>query len=489
MKKIIYINIIGVVTMLMGFVMSVDAQRAYTDQVKVTDVSTVKKGDVVILNMNIVVDELKIASNDMVSLVPVLKSNAGNESKTLPAVVIAGGRRDKIIRRNKSLKEAPIFAEEPQSVTLRKNGMPQTVSYQTQVPYESWMRDAHLTLDGSSSGCAACDLGSGQKLIAQNVLPKPYVPLYKVTYIEPEVEPVKNRADKYTAVLNFRVDKYNLDPNYMNNADILAETNRVVGKIMSDKDLTVSNFDIVGYASPEASVAHNKMLSENRAKAFADYLSKKFAWPRNRMDVKGYGEDWVMTRQLVAASNLPDKNEILNIIDTTPDPDARDAKLMQLSGGNTYRRMLNELYPKVRRTEYTVSYVARAFSVEEARKIIKTNPKLLSLNEMYLVAQSYPSDSKDFKQVFDIAARLYPDDPIAIVNSAAVDIEGGNNQAAIDRLMKIKDNPHAWNNLGVAYARIGDLQTAKNYFDKAAAQGDADAKTNLLELEKAENDK
>jgi hypothetical protein len=122
----------------------------------------------------------------------------------------------------------------------------------------------------------------------------------------------------------------------------------------------------------------------------------------------------------VVAFKLPDKNEILNIIDKTPDPDARDAKLMKLSGGETYRRMLSELYPKVRRTEYTVSYVARAFNVEEARKIIKTNPKLLSLNERYLVAQSYPADSKEFKEVFDIAARLYPDDPIAIVNSAAV---------------------------------------------------------------------
>jgi outer membrane protein OmpA-like peptidoglycan-associated protein len=482
MKKIIYI--IGVVAMLLGFVNSVNAQRTYIDQVKVSDASAVKKGDDVIFNMNIVLDELKIASNDMVMLVPVLKSNVGNESKTLPAIVIAGGRRDKIIRRNKSLNEPPLFPEEPQSVILRKNGTAQTVSYQTQVPFESWMRDAHLKLGGSSSGCANCDLGSGEKLIAQNVLPKPYVPVYKITYIEPEVEPVKNRADKYTAALNFRVDKYNLDPNYMNNADILAETNRVVSKIMNNKDLTVSNFDIVGYASPEASVAHNKMLAENRAKAFADYLSKKFGWPRNKMDVKGYGEDWEKTRQLVVAFNLPDKNEILNIIDKTPDPDARDAKLMKLSGGETYRRMLSELYPKVRRTEYTVSYVARAFNVEEARKIIKTNPKLLSLNEMYLVAQSYPADSKEFKEVFDIAARLYPDDPIAIVNSAAVDIEGGNNQAAIDRLMKIKENPHSWNNIGVAYARKGDISKAKEYFTKAAGEGDNDARVNLEELRK-----
>jgi len=70
------------------------------------------------------------------------------------------------------------------------------------------------------------------------------------------------------------------------------------------------------------------------------------------------------------------------------------------------------------------------------------------------------------------------------LNSAAADIEGGNNRAAIDRLNRIESDPRAWNNLGVAYVRLGDTAKAMEYFQRAAEQGDMDAKHNLEELEK-----
>jgi tetratricopeptide (TPR) repeat protein len=161
---------------------------------------------------------------------------------------------------------------------------------------------------------------------------------------------------------------------------------------------------------------------------------------------------------------------------------------MKLSNGQTYRTLLENYYPPLRRTDYTIAYNVRAFSVEEAKEVIRTNPKLLSLNEMYLVAQTYPENSKEFKEVFDIATRLYPNEPIAILNSAAADIEGGNHQAAIDRLNRIENDPRSWNNLGVGHARMSNPAKAKEYFEKAAARGDADAKANLEELNKTTKD-
>ena len=52
-------------------------------------------------------------------------------------------------------------------------------------------------------------------------------------------------------------------------------------------------------------------------------------------------------------------------------------------------------------------------------------------------------------------------------------------------MMKIGDSPKVWNNLGVAYARKGDISKAKEYFTKAAGEGDNDARANLEELRKA----
>jgi Flp pilus assembly protein TadD len=56
---------------------------------------------------------------------------------------------------------------------------------------------------------------------------------------------------------------------------------------------------------------------------------------------------------------------------------------------------------------------------------------------------------------------------------------------AIARMNRIGDNPKVWNNLGVAYARKGDFNKAREYFEKAASGGDNDARANLEELRKA----
>jgi tetratricopeptide (TPR) repeat protein len=186
----------------------------------------------------------------------------------------------------------------------------------------------------------------------------------------------------------------------------------------------------------------------------------------------------------VESSSLSDRQAILNIIDNVSNPDARDAELKKLSNGQTYRNLLNNFYPPLRRTEYVVAYNVRPFDVDEAREIIKTNPRLLSLNEMYLVAQSYPDGSTEFKEVFDIATRHYPESDIAILNSSSADIELDNIDAAIERMNKIADNPKVWNNLGVAYALKGDFVFAKQYFDKAVSYNDEDASVNIKELNK-----
>ena len=479
-KKNIYIVILAFISL--SF--TLNAQSRYLDLIKVENQAAVNENNMLLVYMDLVLDQVQLNTNEMITLTPVVTANGDTQSIALAPMIINGNRRQKMVERGLVLNNKNLFKQTPQSIIQRANGMPQVLHYSATVPFESWMSDASLSLQESVTGCAECDLGEGAELVAQRILPPAYVPVYKLTYIVPDVEPVKQREDTYSATLNFRVDKHNLDRNYMNNATILADVDNVVNGLMTNKDLTVSDFRIEGFASPEASVAYNKALAERRADSFADYLSKKFNVDKNRMKVSGFGEDWNKTREVIASSGIADKAEILRIINNVSNPDARDAELMKLSGGTTYQTMLREYYPKVRRTEYTVSYVARAFSVEEGKKVIKTNPKLLSLNEMYLVAQSYPADSKEFKEVFDIATRLYPNEPIAIINSAAADIEGGNNQAAIDRMQRIENDPRTWNNLGVAYARLGDFEKAKEYFNKAVARNDNDAVANTEELQK-----
>src|SRR5690554_5484380 len=459
------------------------SQTSYREGVTIDNSRAERQGGRLSVGMDIVLDGLNIRSNDMIVLTPVLVSNSGEAEAELPPVVVAGKRRSKVLERAIRLNNDTGLDGIPYDIVRRKNNASQQVAYDADLPLTEWMKDASLVLRESVTGCANCDEGGDFLALVPRVIPEDYVPSYKLTYIVPEVE-VKTLSDRHTATFNFVVDRWELLRDYKDNASKFNEVDRIVSDIRNNPDFEITEFAIDGYASPEASVPHNKMLAQNRANSFADYLVSKFGVERNRFTVTGHGEDWDGLRQAVAASSLGDRQAILDIIDNVPNPDARDAELMKLSNGETYRTLLNNYYPPLRRTEYVVAYNVRPFDVEEASEIIKTNPRLLSLNEMYLVAQQYPAGSIEFKEVFDIAARHYPDSDIAILNSASADIEGGNMDAAIERMSKIEDNPKAWNNLAVAYALKGDLQKAKQYFEKAVSANDADARANLEELSK-----
>lgn len=482
----------NIIYLIIAFFMAIPvawAQDVNLSGIVVENLSTVKQHDRLSVSFDISLDGLQVDRNDMLVLTPLLRSNDNNlDEVALEPVVVAGKKRNKILVRKEVLGEKRLVAGEPVAVVARKNNTSQSVHYAMEVPFRAWMQDASLSLVQEVSGCADCMSLGGAQLLAEHLLPlpkEPYRPVYKLTYIVPEAEAVKVRSDRHTATFNFVVNRWELRRDYKDNAAKLNEVDRIVNDIRDNPDFNITEFAIDGYASPEGGMAHNKMLAENRANAFADYLVSKFNVGRNRFTVTGHGEDWAELKKAVEASNISDRQAVLDIIDRVANPDARDAELKKLSGGGTYSTLLNDYYPPLRRTEYVVAYNVRGFNVDEAKEIIKTNPKLLSLNEMYLVAQTYPVESTEFSEVFDIAARLYPDSDIAILNSAAADIEGGNMEGAIARMQKVVDNPKIWNNLGVAHARKGEFDKAKEFFTKAVGQGDSDARANLEELRKA----
>ena len=71
-----------------------------------------------------------------------------------------------------------------------------------------------------------------------------------------------------------------------------------------------------------------------------------------------------------------------------------------------------------------------------------------------------------------------------MLNSAAADIQAGNYDAAIKRMEDSPSKDRMLNNLGLAYFRKGDVETAKAYFTQADQQGDADAQFNIEEINK-----
>jgi tetratricopeptide (TPR) repeat protein len=179
------------------------------------------------------------------------------------------------------------------------------------------------------------------------------------------------------------------------------------------------------------------------------------------------------------------KEEVLAIIDNYPLETERKAKLKQLQSGMPYQYLLRNVYPRLRVAVCKVNFNVKNFDVEEAKEVIKTRPQNLSLNEMFMVANSYPAGSQEFVDVFEVAVRMYPENEIANMNAAAAAILRKDLVAAERYLNKVDSKePEYINSRGVVALLKGDYKQAEKYLKAAAGSGLEAAKDNLDELAK-----
>lgn len=475
MRKFVYL-----LTVLLSSVYgSMQAQTVSPDGIAYNDLLIGKEGDQVIMSVTADLNNLQLKSQNMVILTPVLQSADKAHTIKFNPFVVAGRARMKALDREMGFGAQP-FEQTPFVIFQRHNKEAETIPMVLTVPYESWMRNATLVMQSNTTGCTNCDVASNITPLSARILPPLVPPTFEMSYVVPPAEPVKQRSETHSAYINFEVGKSVILRDFKNNATELNDVNKIVNEVLNDKNLKFTEFNITGFASPEGGYDYNMRLSENRAKAFANYMKDKENIPASLLKVNWKGEDWEGLRQEIQKSQLSDKDKILEILNIE-NINKRKAQLKALNGGRTYRMLLDEYYPPLRRIDYTLSYIARPFDVNEAKQVIKTKPQYLSLNEMYLVANTYPKQSPEFKEVFDIAVRLYPTDPVAQQNTAALEIERGADDAGISRLLSI-NTPEAWNNLGVAYAKKKDYQKALQYFSRAANAGVQAAAKNLAEL-------
>ena len=114
---------------------------------------------------------------------------------------------------------------------------------------------------------------------------------------------------------------------------------------------------IRSWASPEGVNRLNGVLSERRADSLKSYLVRHAGIPDSLICIHGEGIAWDMLRQMVAASDILYKEEVLHILDHTPVwvfdkagrvVDGRKKQLMDLRGGMPYTYMLENFFPELR---------------------------------------------------------------------------------------------------------------------------------------------
>ena len=442
---------------------------------------------------------MKVKSARGMDLIPRLVTSG--RTLNLPKVSIKG--RDEYLAYERGLalmsaKEKRSY-EKPYIVEKAGKLRNDTIRYQYLVPFESWMKDARLDMQRDECGCgetALMNIEEFGKVTLERVW-TPYVVVPQFAYLQPKAEEIKQRDIQVECFLDFEVNKVNIRPEYMNNPQELAKIRKMIDELKSDPNVKVNRLDIIGYASPEGTLAANKRLSEGRAMALRDYLAYRYDFPRNQYYIVFGGENWDGLEKALETIELEYKDEVLDIIRNIPIEKGRETKLMQLHGGTPYGYLLKYIFPSLRVAICKVNYEVRDFSVEEAKEIIKTRPQNLSLNEMFLVANTYPTGSQEFIDVFETAVRMYPQSEIANMNAATAALSRNDLVSAERYLGMVNSNknlPEYNNAMGILMLMKGDYELSKKYLKIAEQSGLDAARSNLEELARkkanaAENEK
>lgn len=267
---------------------------------------------------------------------------------------------------------------------------------------------------------------------------KPVLQLQAVIAAAPKIRHLDKRA-----YIDFPVNRIELRADYRRNPAQLDSIITTIKALKADKNLQVMAINIHGFASPEGSYKHNDYLAKNRARTLTEYVHKMVELPDSIFTVSSTAEDWDGLCEYIKQSDLEKKEQLLAIAkDESLTPDARDAKLKKQYPAQ-YRSLLTNCYPALRHSDYHITYKIKPFDVEEAKEIIKTKPQQLSLNELFMVAQTYEVGSKEFNEVMELAVRMYPMDETANLNAAIIRLNAGDADAAKPYLDRAGDSEEA----------------------------------------------
>jgi len=252
-----------------------------------------------------------------------------------------------------------------------------------------------------------------------------------------------------------------------------------------EKGWVVKNMIVDGWASPEGEETFNQGLSEKRAKTAVNYMKKRIEKAAKKNDLmdkemldqievieNANGPDWNGFMKAVEASNISDKNAILNVINSASGAAEKESEIRNMI--LIYPELERDILPPLRRAIIDVNTYEPKRSAEEIANLSTSDPTQLSLAELFYAA-TLTDDNGTKRVIYASIMDQYPKCYRGFNNGAAVELEDGNLDEAktmLDKAVELKDDSYQiWNNMGVYYAMSGDYENAKKSFAKSEELG------------------
>ena len=461
----------------LGAILSV-APRAAADNTEPVIVKnatmTLQRADgYMTVNTDYDLSQFKHGSNRELWIRPAIANGA--DTLWLAPIMVAGHNRYyQSLRFGTHIKEGAKLYKYSKELT--------SVPYSATVTYQNWMNGGEFLAKCTYKGCCGAELEEAPTL---PVLPIDFRPVRfepKFNWIAPQAEAVKHRELTGRAFVDFPVNLIVIYPDYRGNRAELAKIKATIDSVHNDRDITITKLTIKGYASPEGPYDNNIRLAKGRTAALKTYVEDLYRFAPGFIQTSYEPEDWEGLEEFVEKSNMVNREGILRIIHSNLEPDAKNSDI-ERTYPDQYRFLHENVYPALRHSDYTIEYNIKGYSdVEEIKRLVKTRPQNLSLQEFYLAANSCTPGSPEYNDIFETAVRMYPHSEIANLNAANAAMERGDLVGAARYLDKAGEGGTQTYARGILAAMQGDYSTAADLFSQAARAKVADAPEALRQV-------
>lgn len=280
---------------------------------------------------------------------------------------------------------------------------------------------------------------------------------------------VDYKTDNYQDVITQKAEGqilYNINSAEVRDSQLSSKSIKdfqaAIEAIKSNDRMNIVSTDVVAYASPDGEEDKNAELSDNRSKsaqkAFGD-VTKKHAVDAP-VNVKSVAEDWEGFQELVAASDMEDKDLIIRVLSMYSDPTVREKEIRNLSA--VYQTLAKEVLPELRRARFIANVEFTNYTSEELLELIDSNIDILD-EETLLRAATLVEDNDGKLAIYRKAVDKF-DSQRAQYNIAATYINMGEIGRAKNALSKVAEDSDVYNALGVIALREDDINAAAEYF-------------------------
>ena len=282
------------------------------------------------------------------------------------------------------------------------------------------------------------------------------------------------------ANIMFLIQQTNLRWSELNSTEMKEFTETLKDIKADTENKVLDNVEVSAYASPDGGFDLNDRLAAQRqsnAEKHVNSLLKKTK-VETSVDTEYTAEDWEGFQELVAGSNIPDKDLILRVLSMYKEPEVREREIKNISA--VYGELAEQVLPQLRRARLTLNYQLIGRSDEEILAAVKNEPSVLSVEEL-LYAATLVDNVNEKVAIYKKTAELYANDYRAYNNLAEIAMKANDYSAAktyLEKAAKLNASAAEVNtNLGMIALIEGKVADAENYLVKGT-----DAKANEAAL-------